>query len=191
MERDLRQVYEGRLFYGKDAFEGLHTMDRLMELKRSGAEDADFGRALGGRNLPPRMSERAAAAVAVDLPTRSPVGGDGQPSVRAAVRRLAGRQGASPSTTSPPTSTRPRCSATSGATGPEVRRRPTPDFKDRIRPTLRDELAKARAGGILLPAVAYGYFAANSEGDDLVIWKDETRTAEWLRFSFPRQQVEP
>ena len=25
VERDLREVYEGRLFYGKDAFEGLHT----------------------------------------------------------------------------------------------------------------------------------------------------------------------
>ena len=28
VERDLRQVYDGRLFYGKDAFEGLRTMDR-------------------------------------------------------------------------------------------------------------------------------------------------------------------
>src|SRR5207248_9092078 len=28
VERDLRQVYEGRLFYGKDAFEGLRTMER-------------------------------------------------------------------------------------------------------------------------------------------------------------------
>ena len=27
VERDLREVYDGRLFYGKDAFEGLHTMD--------------------------------------------------------------------------------------------------------------------------------------------------------------------
>ncbi len=65
------------------------------------------------------------------------------------------------------------------------------DFKARIRPIFREELAKARAGGVLLPAVAYGYFAANGDGDDLVIWKDETRTAEWLRFAFPRQQVEP
>ena len=29
VERDLREVYEGRLFYGKDAFEGLHVMDRI------------------------------------------------------------------------------------------------------------------------------------------------------------------
>ncbi|MHB1488781.1 MAG: methionine synthase, partial [Acidimicrobiales bacterium] len=28
VEKDLRQVYDGRLFYGKDAFEGLATMDR-------------------------------------------------------------------------------------------------------------------------------------------------------------------
>src|SRR5207248_5347129 len=33
VEHDLRQVYEGRLFYGKDAFEGLRTMDKLMEIK--------------------------------------------------------------------------------------------------------------------------------------------------------------
>src|SRR5207244_397816 len=61
VERDLRQVYEGRLFYGRDAFEGLHTMDRLMELKRTGqlASDEDFGRSLGGRSLPPRRSPAA------------------------------------------------------------------------------------------------------------------------------------
>ena len=49
VERDLRSEYQGRLFYGKDAFEGLHTMDRLMELKRDGEDDPDFGRVLEGR----------------------------------------------------------------------------------------------------------------------------------------------
>ena len=33
VERDLREVYKGRLFYGKDAFEGLRVMDRLGEIK--------------------------------------------------------------------------------------------------------------------------------------------------------------
>ena len=36
VEVDLREVYEGRLFYGKDAFEGLHTMDTLMTAKKTG-----------------------------------------------------------------------------------------------------------------------------------------------------------
>ena len=49
VERDLRAQYKGRLFYGKDAFEGLRTMDKLMELVRSGEDEPDFGRALGGR----------------------------------------------------------------------------------------------------------------------------------------------
>src|SRR5205807_5634300 len=43
VERDLRQVYEGRLFYAKDAFEGLHTMDRLMEGQRTVGLEADVG----------------------------------------------------------------------------------------------------------------------------------------------------
>src|SRR5262249_40300036 len=60
VERDLREVYDGRLFYGKDAFEGLHTMDQLMEVKKSGGLDPEFGRALGGRVLPPRKSEMEA-----------------------------------------------------------------------------------------------------------------------------------
>ena len=76
VERDLRGIYEGRLFYGKDAFEGLHTMDTLMAGKRAGTLDADFGRALGGRDLGPRRSEQRAA---LDLPpstTRSDVAAD-------------------------------------------------------------------------------------------------------------------
>ena len=45
VERDLREVYEGRLFYGKDAFEGLHVMDRLMDAQaRRATDDPDCGR---------------------------------------------------------------------------------------------------------------------------------------------------
>src|SRR5918993_938085 len=63
VERDLREIYEGRVFYGKDAFEGLHTMDKLMEMKRSGVEDPDFGRVPLGR-----VVVKEGAAAPVDLP---------------------------------------------------------------------------------------------------------------------------
>ena len=65
------------------------------------------------------------------------------------------------------------------------------DFKARIRPVFREELAKVKAEGVLVPQVVYGYFAANGDGNDVVIWKDDTRTAEWMRFAFPRQQKAP
>ena len=74
VERDLRDVYGGRLFYGKDAFEGLHVMDALRAIKvGESPDDPDWGRvptdstvelrgrfATGGGDQP------------VDLPARSP-----------------------------------------------------------------------------------------------------------------------
>ncbi|HLI23749.1 MAG TPA: methionine synthase, partial [Acidimicrobiales bacterium] len=79
VERDLRASYQGRLFYGKDAFEGLHTMDRLMELKRTGTEDPDLGRRVGGRPGVPAFDQRQAAPSPTKLPRRSPAVDPGNP----------------------------------------------------------------------------------------------------------------
>ena len=65
------------------------------------------------------------------------------------------------------------------------------DFKERIRAVLRDELDKAKVKDLLVPQVAWGYFAAGSDGNDLVVFQDETRTWELARFSFPRQTTSP
>ena len=65
------------------------------------------------------------------------------------------------------------------------------EFKRRMAPTLRRQLADARAKDLLVPQVVYGYFPANADGDQLVIWQDVERTAERVRFRFPRQQHEP
>ena len=64
-------------------------------------------------------------------------------------------------------------------------------FKARVRAVLRQQLADARQADVLRPAVAYGYFAANAEGDDLVIWSDERRSSELARLHFPRQEESP
>jgi 5-methyltetrahydrofolate--homocysteine methyltransferase len=192
VERDLRQVYEGRLFYGKDAFEGLRTMDRLVELAKTGAQDPDFGRALGGRNLPPRKSQQPVEDV--EAPPRSP-------SVEID----------NPVFTPPFLGTR----VAKGIPLDDIAGylnltalfrnqwmyRPVKDdqgvvetdadFKERVSAELREELDKAKANDLLVPQVAYGYFAANAEGDDVVLWTDETRGTELTRFAFPRQKKEP
>ena len=90
VERDLRKVYDGRLFYGKDAFEGLRTMDRLVELSKSGEDDPEFGTAIGGRDLGPRKSElRKQAARRGTGPGRDPPGGRPRwpPTIRPSSRR--------------------------------------------------------------------------------------------------------
>jgi 5-methyltetrahydrofolate--homocysteine methyltransferase len=56
---------------------------------------------------------------------------------------------------------------------------------------LRAELDKAKAKDLLVPQVAWGYFAANAEGDDLVLWADDRGQSELTRFAFPRQKKDP
>ena len=95
VERDLREVYKGRLFYGKDAFEGLRVMDRLGEIKRDpSSDDPDWGRAPSDSSVdaagPLRLRRRRAAG----RPARPLAGGRGrQPDLRAAVHRLEDREG--------------------------------------------------------------------------------------------------
>ncbi len=66
-----------------------------------------------------------------------------------------------------------------------------PAFKERLAPELRKAIASARAADLLRPQVVYGYFPANRDGDDVVIWADESATTERVRFSFPRQNTAP
>jgi len=70
VEKDLREVYDGRVFYGRDAFEGLHTLDKLMAMKKSGIDDPELGRIPSGRVLPKRTG--SADKPAVEIPSRSP-----------------------------------------------------------------------------------------------------------------------
>ncbi len=191
VERDLREVYQGRVFYGKDAFEGLSVMDRLGEIRRTGVDDPDFGRAPGGRDLPPRKERVVDPST---IPARSPEVATDNPVFTPpflGVRVVKGLSIDEIATYLNETAIfrnqwqfRPE----KGADGtPET----DEQFKARIRPTLRAQLAEAKATDLLVPQVAYGYFAANSDGDDLVIWSDETRTSELARFHYPRQTVEP
>jgi 5-methyltetrahydrofolate--homocysteine methyltransferase len=196
VERDLRSEYRGRLFYGKDAFEGLHTMDRIMELKRSGVDDPDFGRALGGREgARPRAAREAAAAPGQaadpDRPARAPsVVSDNPVFVPPFVgSRL--ERGIPLDDIAAYLNETSLFRAQWGYRPDKSRQETDPEFKDRIRAELRAQLAAARTSGVLQPAVAYGYFAVNSESDDLIVWKDDARTSEWLRFTFPRQAADP
>ncbi len=183
VEVDLRQTYEGRVFYGKDAFEGLHTMDRLMTMKRSGDWDPAFGREVTGSRLP-RKSERAEAADVV-VPRRSDVPDDVEvftpPFLGARVAK--GISLDEIATYVNETALfrnqwqfRPE-SGEDDAT-----------FKARIRPSLRAQVERAKAEQLLVPAAAWGYFPVNADGDELIVWTDDTRGSERARFHFPRQR---
>ncbi len=195
VERDLRQVYDGRLFYGKDAFEGLRTMDRLVELSRSGEDDPDFGTVVGGRDLGPRRSElrKLAAAEArergEELPARSPEVVTDNPVF---VPPFVGSRVAKGMSVDDVATYLNETALFRNQWGyrPE-NGEDDPSFKERVRSLLREQLATAKAEQLLVPQVAWGHFAANADGDDLVIFKDDSRSSELMRFSFPRQTEGP
>ena len=186
VEQDLRKIYDGRVFYGKDAFEGLSVLDTLMNIKKTGVDDPDFGRKLGTR-----LIERA-EKVEVDpstIPARSPevetdnevftppflgskvVKGIGLDEIAEYINETALFRNQ--------WQYRPNEGETDA------------DFKERIRPLLREQLSAAKSGGYLVPQVVYGYFPVNADGNDLIVWTDETRTVEKTRFHYPRQKVAP
>jgi 5-methyltetrahydrofolate--homocysteine methyltransferase len=189
VERDLREIYDGRLFYGRDAFEGLRTMDRLVELKKSGDDDPLFGREISKKNVPKRSRLEPQDTGPVEgQPTRSDVALDN----KLFVPPFVGTRVAKGIPIDDITGYLNLTALFRNQWGfrPENGEDDT-EFKDRVRATLREELAKAKEGDLLIPQVAYGHFAANAEGNDLIIWKDETRNSEWMRFTFPRQRKEP
>jgi 5-methyltetrahydrofolate--homocysteine methyltransferase len=54
-------------------------------------------------------------------------------------------------------------------------------------PRLKEMQADAEANGWLQPSVRYGFFPANSENNDLIIFDPEEQDREIARFTFPRQ----
>ena len=186
VERDLREIYEGRLFYGKDAFEGLSTLDRLMDIKKSGDDSADDGRVPTVRMIPKREKVEDSE---LNLPARSPeaetdntvfvppflgskvVKGIALDDIAAYINETALFRNQ--------WQFRPEKNETDE------------QFKERLRPMLREQLAAAKASGVLIPQLVYGYFPVNGDGNELVVWTDETRTTERTRFAYPRQKVEP
>jgi len=195
VERDLREVYEGRLFYGKDAFEGLNVMDRIGQIKRTGTDDdPEWGRVPSESRVPARSSGAGATVDPATLPARAPeVAADNPVFVPPFLGTKVVKGIPIDDIAAYLNETalfrnqwqfRPEKNADGKAESDQ-------EFKARLQPVLREELAKAKAGDVLVPQVVYGYFPANAEGTDLVIWKDDSRTAEWLRFAYPRQTKEP
>ncbi len=189
VEDDLRALYEGDVFYCKDAFEGLRTLNEVLSARRENAAPGDVAVRRPRRThtradvveQPPRHDARgrprSAVADDVDVPTppfwgQRVVRGISIDDVVPLLNEVAlfrNQWGFSPGEVS------------------------TPDDHQRLldeqaRPALREWVARAKAERLLTPQVVYGYWPANGDGDDLVVWDpDAPGERELVRFTFPRQ----
>jgi 5-methyltetrahydrofolate--homocysteine methyltransferase len=185
VEGDLRQLYKGRVFYCRDAFAGLRVMDQLRSEREQGVSAAKEPvraprvaptRPRGPAPEPPDTSELARSDVATDVPVpTAPFLGEARVVKGIPVRDLV-----------------PYLNESALFRG-QWQLRPTGGkdawrhtLETEARPRLRALLDEAVATQILRPAVVYGYFPCNGDGNDVVVWDDQGR--ERVRFTFPRQR---
>ncbi|MCR3721867.1 MULTISPECIES: methionine synthase [Prauserella salsuginis group] len=203
VENDLDEMFAGDVRYAKDAFEGLHLMDRLMAIKRGETPEED-------------AAEQAKKAERKERRERS---------LRIAEKRKAEQRGDGPEPSHDDTTRSDVADDVAVPTPPFwgskiVRGLPVNDYLQLLderatffgqwglrgakkgegpsyeelvetegRPRLRAWIDDLATKGILQhAALVYGYFPCYSEGNSLVVLdKDEPDAPERARFTFPRQ----
>ncbi len=196
-ESHLRRIYReagGRVYHGRDAFEGLRIMDAL-KAKKLDELDAEIEQRLSKRAAAEelaaaRQSERqdqsggtatlapARSSVATDVPIpTAPFWGD---RVVASV---------------PLTEIYPYINRVALYRGQwQFRKGALSDgdyeklIAQKVDPIFEQLAQQCAEENILRPQVVYGYYPCNSEGDDLIVYDAKDHDREIVRFTFPRQQ---
>jgi 5-methyltetrahydrofolate--homocysteine methyltransferase len=187
VERDLREVYQGRVFYGKDAFEGLRVLDRLGEIRRGELVDDKYGRELSEKNVQRRFRDEFVQAP--DLPARSPEAETDNPLFPPPFVGSRVAKGMSVDEISEFLNLTSLFRNQWGYRPEEGE--DDAAFKTRVSATLREQLAIAKAADLLVPQVVWGHFPVAADGQDLIVYTDDTRSTERTRFHFPRQNESP
>ncbi|HEY5111657.1 MAG TPA: methionine synthase [Acidimicrobiales bacterium] len=188
VERDLREVYAGRLFYGKDAFEGLRVLDQLGDIRRGGPDDPNFGRELSKKNVQRRFRDPSPEPD-LTLPRRSPDVEEDNPLFTPPFIGSRVAKGMSIDEISEFLNLTALFRNQWGFRPEKGEDDAT--FKVRVSATLREQLSVAIEEDLLVPQVVWGHFPAAADGNDLVIYSDESRERETTRFHFPRQKDAP
>jgi 5-methyltetrahydrofolate--homocysteine methyltransferase len=181
VEKDLREIYNGRVFYGRDAFEGLHTMDQLMAEKRGGV-------VVEAAPKEKRVRERPLAVVEPDAPARSDVATDvpipaapffGSRVVKGLNTLEISKYLNKKTLYRGQWQFRPKAGQSREEYDAFIEAEAEPIFRSTLQRCIEEQL--------LTPSVVYGFFPAQSEGDDLIVYDPDDNGREWVRFTFPRQ----
>lgn len=204
-ESHLRGIYKGRVYYGKDAFEGLRTMDCIVSArqdtlneeidsrlaKRTAADEViSRSRADAAKRVEAFEASKAqGAAVGVQVIERSDTRTD-VPVPRAPFwgARVVPAGTVDLAQIFPFINKvalyRGQWQFKQGAMSDD-------DFEAQLEDTVGPIFARLKERcareAILQPAAVYGFFPCNSDGNDLIIYHPEDHAREIERFTFPRQ----
>ncbi len=200
VDGELEPLYKGKLFYARDAFDGLRAMDEVMgrdavqseetastdaEIAQSQedlvGEDAKLGvqatRVRSRRSGSTSHTERSDIPASVSIP-QPPFFGSKMVELRDLSRVFDFVN---------------ETALFKGQWQYKQGRMSTEDYgkvlASEVRPKYQELKATVTREKLLEPKLVYGYFPCHSEGNDLVILSDDAKS-ERLRFTFPRQPKE-
>jgi 5-methyltetrahydrofolate--homocysteine methyltransferase len=210
VEDDLKSLYKGRLFYAKDAFDGLHTMDALT----GGSEEAESSAEKGAKAAAAAGNGDAQAADdAEDLVGEDAKLGIRKPARPRGVTKVAGDTTHTRRSAINPNAPIPRAPFYGSRVVEDISlddvfafvnetalfkgqwqfkqgKRSAEEYRqlvaEHVRPAYDELKERSKREGLLTPRVVYGYFPAQSSGNDLIIYHEDEKR-ERLRFTFPRQ----
>jgi len=196
VEDDLKSLYKGQLYYARDAFAGLHTMDLLVGESASedhekradalGAEVADDAEDLIGEE----------AKLGIRKPARlRKASGDTTHTVRSNVSRdvpipqapFFGSRVVEHVSLADVFSFINETALFKGQWQFKQGRMPADEYqalvREKVRPIYQELKKRSATEKLIVPKVVYGYYQCQSEGNDLVVY-DQGKE---IRFTFPRQ----
>ncbi|MGI8495281.1 MAG: methionine synthase [Pyrinomonadaceae bacterium] len=219
VDADLIPLYNGKLFYARDAFDGLHAMDSLREPSKIQSPKSKVAAAGSAGSLPAMSAKRENDdAIETVSDAEDLVGEDAKLGKQAA--RVSARQtGDATHTTKSDVSQKVEIPTAPfyGSKVVEIKdltkvfafinetalfkgqwqykqgRKSKEEYEQilqtEVYPRFKEIKAKAIREKLLEAKLVYGYFPCQSEGNDLIIYHDDEKT-EKLRFTFPRQPIE-
>ena len=170
VEWDLRNTFHGDVFYGQDAFAGLKIMNALsdgVELDRAPVEPV--AKAAPGKKASPTATLTRSRLAPAELIPQAPFLGT------RVIRGL------------PLTEVFPYINRKALLLGQWGFKGQDAETTGRAEQALSEIQQQALRDGVLEPAVVYGYFPAQSDGDQLIVYEPDDSGTESVRFSFPRQ----
>src|SRR5438552_11737885 len=207
VEDDLKSRYKGTLFYARDAFAGLHTMDKLMSgechavvAEAKAAVAAVSGNGDSTEELEELVAEEAKLGVRKPLRARgvTKISGDTTHTVRSDVRTdvpipAAPFFGSRVVHDIPLEDVFAYINETALFKGQwqfKQRRKSADEYQafvaEQVRPEIEELQNRSERKGFLVPKAVYGYFHCQSSGNDLIVYDNDAET-ERVRFNFPRQ----
>jgi 5-methyltetrahydrofolate--homocysteine methyltransferase len=200
VEEDLKSLYQGQLFYARDAFAGLHTMDQLVG--GNGPGDTETGRSGDAVKLEFADDVEDLVGEEAKLGIRKPARPRGMRATGNTTHTVRSQVDPdAPIPTPPFYGSRVvediklddvfafinETALFKGQWQFKQGRTPIDEYQElvqnKVRPIYEELKERSKREGLLVPKVVYGYFRCQSEGNDLVVYDEEKE----VRFTFPRQ----